>query len=56
MGFDDFDNLWIELEAVGKKYGYQLGMLSNSGDYSEDKITAVFHKEVGDAEGTEISD
>ena len=36
------EEMFTELETVGKKYGYQLGMLSSNG---KDTIEAIFHKE-----------
>ena len=47
MGFENYDLIWQELEAVMKKYGYQIGILYNrpNSDDADDTITAVFHKE-----------
>lgn len=43
MGFDDYDNWWSDLEAVGKKYGYQIGLMTTI-DFEEDTIVVKFHK------------
>lgn len=48
MGFENYDLIWKELEAVMKKYGYQLSVLHNNPNpevYIEDVITAIFSKE-----------
>lgn len=49
VGFENYDNLWKELEAVGKKYGYQLSILHNDpnvkAEDSDEEITAIFLKE-----------
>lgn len=48
MGFENYDLIWQELEAVMKKYGYQISILHNNPNPEvniEDIITAVFCKE-----------
>lgn len=48
MGFENYDLIWQELEAVMKKYGYQICILNNNPNPDvgiEDVITAVFSKE-----------
>jgi len=42
MGFENYDLIWQELEAVMKRYGYQLGTLSMNTD---NDIAAIFSKE-----------
>ena len=48
MGFEDYDLIWEDLEAVMQKYGYQIVTLANAGDTAEnrdDVIRATFEKE-----------
>ena len=48
MGFENYDLIWGELEAVMKKYGYQLVVLHNdpkSVENPDDTIRATFVKE-----------
>ena len=51
MGFKDYDLIWNDLEAVMKKYGYQIVALVNAGETPEtcdDVLRASFIK--GDEE------
>lgn len=53
MGFEDYDLIWADLEAVMKKYGYELGILHNNPNDEvnlENTITAIFSKEDSNSE------
>ena len=48
MGFENYDLIWQELEAVMQKYGYEMSILHNHPNPEvnvEDVITAIFIKE-----------